>query len=203
MLSRCWGVLGAFIRGQAVVGLVDAVLIGVGLVVLGVPLALPLAVLTFFGGFIPIVGAVVVGALAALVALVTNGVTTALIVLAIVWSSRSRATCCSRCCRAAAQPAPGHRAAGGHRRRRPVRGGRAFLSVPFAAVVAVVLRYLGEVLQVRTGEPAPDNDDADRRPAPAEPGAGDIDTASAVDVAHDVEQAAQHGGQVAQPGAGQ
>ncbi len=71
-------------RAQAAVGLVDAVAIGVGLAVLGVPFALPLAVLVFFGAFIPIVGAFVTGALAALVALVTNGLTSALIVLALV-----------------------------------------------------------------------------------------------------------------------
>jgi predicted PurR-regulated permease PerM len=79
-----WGTLGSFIRGQAQVSLVDGVCIGIGLVIVGVPLALPLAVLTFFGGFIPIVGALVAGTLSVLVALVSNGFTTALIVLGIV-----------------------------------------------------------------------------------------------------------------------
>lgn len=82
--QRSWVTLSGFIKAQAAVGLVDAVFIGVGLAVLGVPLALPLAVLVFFGAFIPIVGAVVSGALAALVALVTNGVGSALIVVALV-----------------------------------------------------------------------------------------------------------------------
>jgi predicted PurR-regulated permease PerM len=81
---RSWNVLSGFMRAQAAVGLVDAVAIGVGLAVLKVPFALPLAVLVFFGAFIPIVGAFVSGALAALVALVTNGLTSALIVLALV-----------------------------------------------------------------------------------------------------------------------
>ena len=81
---RCWANLSGFIRAQAAVGLVDAVAIGIGLAVLGVPFALPLAVLVFFGAFIPIVGAFVTGALAALVALVANGLTSALIVLALV-----------------------------------------------------------------------------------------------------------------------
>ena len=103
VLTRSWATLGSFIQGQAVVGLVDAVLIGIGLVLVGVPLALPLAVLTFFGGFIPIVGAFVVGALAVLVALVTKGTTAALIVpRSSSRCSRSRATSCSRCCRARA-----------------------------------------------------------------------------------------------------
>ena len=48
------------------------------------PFALPIAVLTFFGGFVPIVGAFVAGAIATLVALVSNGVWTAVAVLAIV-----------------------------------------------------------------------------------------------------------------------
>lgn len=81
---RAWATLSGFIKAQAAVGFVDAVAIGIGLVVLGVPLALPLAVLIFFGAFIPIIGAVVTGALAALIALVTNGVTSALIVVALV-----------------------------------------------------------------------------------------------------------------------
>jgi predicted PurR-regulated permease PerM len=82
--QRAWVTLSGFIKAQAIVGLVDAVFIGIGLAVLGVPLALPLAVLVFFGAFIPIVGAVFSGALAALVALVTQGPTTALIVIGIV-----------------------------------------------------------------------------------------------------------------------
>lgn len=81
---RCWGVLGGFIRAQAGVGLADAVGIGAGLALLGVPLALPLAVLTFVGAFVPIVGAFVTGILAVLVAWVTQGTTAALIVIALV-----------------------------------------------------------------------------------------------------------------------
>ena len=82
--QRSWHTLSGFIKAQAAVGLVDAVFIGIGLAVLGVPLALPLAVLVFFGAFIPIIGAVVSGALAALVALVTTGPTSALIVIVLV-----------------------------------------------------------------------------------------------------------------------
>ncbi len=58
--------------------------IGAGLLVLGVPLALPLALLTFLAAFAPIVGAVAVGALAVLVALAANGWVTALLVLGLV-----------------------------------------------------------------------------------------------------------------------
>jgi predicted PurR-regulated permease PerM len=73
----------AYLRGQATVGLVDAVFIGIGLAIVGVPLVVPLAFLTFVAAFLPLVGAFVAGALAALVALVTKGFTAALIVVAI------------------------------------------------------------------------------------------------------------------------
>jgi predicted PurR-regulated permease PerM len=76
--------LGGYVRGTAIIAFVDAAGIGIGLAVLQVPLALPLAVIVFIGAFIPIVGATVAGILAALVALVTNGPVVALIVVAIV-----------------------------------------------------------------------------------------------------------------------
>jgi putative heme transporter len=76
--------LGGYVRGTALVALVDAVFIGGGLLILQVPLALPLAVIVFLTAFIPIVGATIAGALAALVALVTNGVGAAIAVVVIV-----------------------------------------------------------------------------------------------------------------------
>ncbi|MEV5435654.1 AI-2E family transporter [Streptomyces sp. NPDC052682] len=82
--ARGWETLGAFVRSQAAVGLLDAVLIGLGLWILGVPLVLPLAVLTFVSAFVPIVGALFAGFVAVLIALVSNGLTDALIVLAII-----------------------------------------------------------------------------------------------------------------------
>lgn len=84
VLVRMWNTLGGFIRTQAIVSAVDAVLIGIGLVILDVPLAAVLVIITFLGGFVPIVGAFVAGALAVLIALVANGLTSALIVLAII-----------------------------------------------------------------------------------------------------------------------
>lgn len=77
-------VFGSYVRGTATVALVDALGIFLGLVILGVPLALPLAVLVFLFAFVPIVGAVVAGALAALVALVANGWVNALLVVGVV-----------------------------------------------------------------------------------------------------------------------
>lgn len=76
--------LGAYVRGTATVALVDAVAIGVGLVILDVPLALPLAVVVFLFSFIPLVGATLAGAIAALIALVANGPISALLVVAVV-----------------------------------------------------------------------------------------------------------------------
>nr|WP_239069286.1 AI-2E family transporter [Cellulomonas phragmiteti] len=76
--------LGGYVRGTAIVAAVDAIGIGIGLAIVGVPLVIPLAVLTFLLAFIPLVGATLAGILAALVALVSLGPIEALIVLAIV-----------------------------------------------------------------------------------------------------------------------
>ena len=78
-------VLGGYVRGTAIIAFVDAFFIGLGLVILQVPLALPLAVIVFVASFVPIVGATVASGLAALVALVgtENGPFVALIVIAI------------------------------------------------------------------------------------------------------------------------
>ncbi len=82
--SRTLEVLGGYVRGTAIVALVDTVAIGTALLILQVPLAIPLAIIVFLGAFIPLVGATVAGILAALVALVANGPVVALIVVAVV-----------------------------------------------------------------------------------------------------------------------
>ncbi|MFC7530248.1 AI-2E family transporter [Actinoplanes sp. GCM10030250] len=79
-----WHTLVSYVHATVLVAFVDALGIGIGLVILGIPLALPLAALVFLGAFIPVIGATVAGAAAILVALVTNGPVSALIVLAIV-----------------------------------------------------------------------------------------------------------------------
>ena len=81
---RGFATLVSYVRATAAVAVVDAVGIGIGLWIVRVPLVVPLATLVFIGAFIPILGAVIAGAVAVLVALVTNGVITALIVLGIV-----------------------------------------------------------------------------------------------------------------------
>ncbi len=159
---KSWDTLSEFIRQQALVGFIDAFFIGIGLWILGVPLVIPLAVLTFFGGFIPIIGAVVAGAFAVLIALVSNGFTTALIVLGIVLL---------------VQQIEGNVL-------QPIIQGRgfnlhagvvilavtagsslagiigAFLSVPIAALIAVIYRYVRDELDGRSPELAPDGTQA-------------------------------------------
>lgn len=158
VLRRVWKMLGEFIRTQAIVSLVDAVLIGIGLLVLGVPLALPLAMLTFIAGFIPIVGAVVAGALGVLVALVSNGFTTAVIVLVIIIAVQQIEG-------NVLQPMLQSRSLGLHGVvvLLAVTAGStlygiagAFLAVPVVAAAAVVLRYLSERVDARVaGGPPP------------------------------------------------
>jgi predicted PurR-regulated permease PerM len=82
--DRIWWTVGAYFRGQLIIAFVDAVVIGLGLVALRVPLALPLALLTFVGGLFPIVGAFVSGLIAVLVALAERGAGVALLVLALI-----------------------------------------------------------------------------------------------------------------------
>lgn len=154
LLTRAWNTLSGFIRAQAVCSLVDAIVIGTGIAIVGVPMAFTLAVITFVLGFIPIVGAVVAGVLAVLIALVTLGFTKALIVLAIVLATQQLEG-------NVLSPMLQSRAMNLH----PVIvlvsvtvGGAlfglvgAFLAVPAAAMVAVVYRYLLEVLRINAGE---------------------------------------------------
>lgn len=162
VMGRAWDTLGGFIRTQSLVALIDAIIIGVALAILGVPLAVPLAVVTFFGGYIPIIGAFISGALAVLVTLVTNGGTDALIALGVV---------------VAVQQLEGnvlspylqgknlnlHAAvvllavtAGGTMF--GITG--AFLAVPVAATTAEVLRYVNERIDQAVSESAPPEDSA-------------------------------------------
>ncbi|QYJ03338.1 AI-2E family transporter [Nocardioides panacisoli] len=157
--TRGWVTLSGFIRAQAMVSAFDAVLIGIGLVVLQVPLAFVLALLTFFGGFVPIVGAFAVGALAVLVALVGNGWGTALAVLVIivvvqqVESNVLQPFLQGRTMQLHAGIILIAVASGGTLF--GIMG--AFLAVPVAAVAASVLRYGSEQIDLRTGELAPED----------------------------------------------
>lgn len=81
---RGFAALVNYVRATAVVALVDAVGIGIGLAIIGVPLVIPLSALVFLTAFVPIIGAILAGAVAVLVALVANGFIAALVVLAVV-----------------------------------------------------------------------------------------------------------------------
>jgi putative heme transporter len=74
----------SYVRATVAVAVVDAVGIGVGLAILGIPLAVSLSALVFLGAFVPIIGAVLAGGVAVLVALVAKGLIPALIVLGVV-----------------------------------------------------------------------------------------------------------------------
>ena len=154
VLTRCWNTLGGFIRTQAIVSAIDAIFIGLGLVLLNVPLAGPLAILTFFGGFIPMVGAFVAGALSVLIALVAVDFNTAVMALLLVIAVQQLEG-------NILQPVLQSRAMNVH----PViillsvtLGSTlfgiigAFLAVPCAAMIAVILRYMGDLTDLATGE---------------------------------------------------
>ena len=78
--ASVWATLGGYLRGVTLVALFDAVFIGLALVIAGVPLVVPLVVLTFLGAYVPIVGALVAGLAAVLVALVAVGPVGAIVV---------------------------------------------------------------------------------------------------------------------------
>jgi predicted PurR-regulated permease PerM len=73
-----------YVRATFLVALVDALGIGTGLAIMGIPLALPLASLVFLGAFIPLIGAVIAGGLAVIVALIAKGWVFALITLGLI-----------------------------------------------------------------------------------------------------------------------
>lgn len=172
--ARGWDTLSAFVRSQAAVGLLDAVLIGLGLWVLKVPLVLPLAVLTFVSAFVPIVGALFAGFVAVLIALVYNGPTDALIVLAIIVVVQQLEG-------NVFQPIIQSRGLGLHAAvvlLAVTLGGSlagivgSLLAVPAAALIAVVWNYVREQL----GEPSPEPGGDE---PPPEPGSDEPERATA------------------------
>jgi predicted PurR-regulated permease PerM len=79
-----YGSLIGYVRATFLVALTDAAGVGAGLAIMGIPLALPLASLVFLGAFIPLVGAVIAGFLAVVVALLAKGIVYALITLGLL-----------------------------------------------------------------------------------------------------------------------
>jgi putative heme transporter len=83
MAARAWRTLGGYLRGSAILGVVEGFTIGLTVQLVGGSLAIPVAVITFFAAFLPFVGAVVAGIVAVLVTLVTAGFTQAVIVAVV------------------------------------------------------------------------------------------------------------------------
>lgn len=81
---RGWHTLTQYVRVQILVAAVDAIGIGIGAFFLGIPLVIPMTVLVFLASFVPVVGAIASGVVAVLVALVSNGLVSAIIMLAVV-----------------------------------------------------------------------------------------------------------------------
>ncbi len=81
--AQAWRVLAGYIRGTTMVAAIHAGVIGIALWLLGVPLVAPLMILVFLASYIPLVGILVVGALAIMVTLATKGVVAALILLIV------------------------------------------------------------------------------------------------------------------------
>ena len=81
---RGWATFGSYVRTQIQVAAIDAIGIALGAFFLGVPLAIPIGVITFFAAFVPILGALTSGVIAVLVAAVNGGLTKAIIMLVII-----------------------------------------------------------------------------------------------------------------------
>lgn len=81
---RAWSALGGYVRGTAMIALIDALGIMIGLLIIGVPLVVPLTLLVFLGGFLPVIGATIAGFVAVLVALADGGLVAALLTLAVI-----------------------------------------------------------------------------------------------------------------------
>jgi predicted PurR-regulated permease PerM len=79
-----WATLRRYLSGTAIVGIVNATVVAIALLILDVPLVMPLAILMFLGAFFPLVGAIISGAVITLTVLATNGVGDALIIAVVV-----------------------------------------------------------------------------------------------------------------------
>ena len=87
--NRGWASLVSYMRAQVIVSAVDAAGVAIIAAIIGVPMALALFALTFVVCFVPVVGAVIAGAVATSLALITHGWVAALIMLggtiAVMW----------------------------------------------------------------------------------------------------------------------
>ncbi|KQW14331.1 AI-2E family transporter [Streptomyces sp. Root369] len=168
---RAWRTLTAYVRGTVLVALIDAVFIGIGIYFLDVPMAVPLAVFIFLFSFIPLVGAVASGALAVLVALVTQGVFTAVMTLAVVLAVQQieghilQPFILGRAVRVHPLAVVLTVATGGM-----VAGiGGAVVAVPLVAVTNTVVSYLKAYAEEQSAPPEPEDEVVADAEGPAEP----------------------------------
>ena len=82
--QRIWKTISGYILGQAAIATIDATLISLGALLLGVPHVGAIAVVTFLGAFVPYIGALLAGTLAVLLAVAEGGVTLGVMMLVIV-----------------------------------------------------------------------------------------------------------------------
>ncbi len=76
--------LRGYFRGVTIVAAFNGVVVGVGALLLGVPLAGTIAIVSFVTAYVPFIGAFVAGAFAVIIALGANGTGTAIAMLVIV-----------------------------------------------------------------------------------------------------------------------
>ncbi|MBV2357690.1 AI-2E family transporter [Streptomyces sp. J2-1] len=171
---RAWRTLTAYVRGTVLVALIDAIFIGIGIYFLDVPMAVPLAVFIFLFSFIPLVGAVASGALAIIVALVTQGVFTALMTLVVVLAVQQieghvlQPFILGRAVRVHPLAVVLTVAAGGM-----VAGiGGAVVAVPLVAVTNTVVGYLRQYSLEHSAGHGPAEQVTDGQPPPGEPETG-------------------------------
>lgn len=83
LAGAAWKTIGGYLRGAAMLGVLEGVIIGATVALVGAPLAAPVGVIVFLCAFIPFAGAIFAGAIAVLVTLSTAGTAAALIVLVV------------------------------------------------------------------------------------------------------------------------
>lgn len=81
--GAAWGAIGGYLRGAALLGVVEAAVIGATMAIVGAGLVIPVMILTFAAAFVPLVGATVAGVIAVLVTLAAGGIVPALIVAVV------------------------------------------------------------------------------------------------------------------------
>ena len=84
-LDAAWNTLAGYLRGAAVLGVIESIAIGLALVFSGASLVAPVMIITFLAAFVPIIGAIGAGLIATLVALVTGGIASALVVAVVAF----------------------------------------------------------------------------------------------------------------------